>query len=55
MNENFISLLKENNYESIREFINSQGKKAKPTSPIFYYDDLTEDQKKLVTSPIFKL
>ncbi len=43
-NENFIDILIENDENKIKQWVRSNGKRAKPVSPIFYIDDLPENE-----------
>lgn len=55
MDDEFMSILKQNNSEIIRNWINMEGKKPKPISPIYFFLDLTRDEMKRVKNPIYKL
>ena len=39
----FIDLLMRNDEDEIRRYIESNGKKAKPVSPIYFFSDLSKD------------
>lgn len=51
--KSFIDLLIENDENHIKEWVKSNGKRAKPVSPIFYIDDLPEDEAALYKNGFF--
>lgn len=52
-NSNFIDLLINNVKEDIIDYVKSFGKGPKPVSPIYFIDDLTEEQAKEYFEPIY--
>lgn len=52
-NNNFIDLLINNVKEDIINYVKSFGKRPKPVSPIYYIEDLTEEQAKEYFKPIY--
>lgn len=49
----FIDLLMNNVKEDILDYVKSFGKGPKPVSPIYYFEDLTEEQTKIYKKPIY--
>lgn len=51
--QSFIDILINNVKEDILEYVRNYGKRPKPVSPIYYMEDLTEEQTKEYFEPIY--